>query len=328
MSERVDQSLDQSSGSTGAVEARAAGIPPDWAELGPQLHELVAVVARLRSPTGCPWDREQTLASIKPFTLEETYELLEAIDSGDSAAICEELGDVLLQVLLDSQIAADEQRFDLRDVVTGLTRKLIERHPHVFGDGTARTSAEVAIAWDRIKRREKARLSIFDGLPAAMPGLARAQRIAEKAARVGYDFPQRLMLFDKLREELAELAAELFADGRVPEVPATVEAATLADEAILDPAQRERAAGELGDVLFVLASIARRWGLNAEESLRASNAKFERRVRYIEAQAAAAGRELSQLSLREMEQLYQQGKRAEAKAPSAGTAPVTEPDEV
>ena len=155
----------------------APGTPPETHRLQSTWQKLVDVVARLRSPTGCPWDREQTLETIKPFTLEETYELLEAIDSGNDAEIVEELGDVLLQVVLDSQIAADEGRFDLINVIEGITSKLIARHPHVFGDVEARTASEVKQHWDRIKQQEKQRESIFDGLPKALPALARAARV-------------------------------------------------------------------------------------------------------------------------------------------------------
>lgn len=198
------------------TSSRETGQPPEFDRLLPAFRELCEVTARLRSPTGCPWDREQTLASIKPFTLEETYELLEAIDSGDDAAIVEELGDVLLQVVLDAQIGADEGRFELTQVVEQLTRKLISRHPHVFGDEQAETAKDVMRHWDRVKQAEKQRDSIFDGLPKDLPALARSARLSDKAARSGYDFPQREMLFDKLREELAELAAELFPQGKFP----------------------------------------------------------------------------------------------------------------
>ncbi len=292
-------------------ETRVPGTPPESERLQATWQTLVEVVARLRSPTGCPWDREQTLETIKPFTLEETYELLEAIDSGNDAEIVEELGDVLLQVVLDSQIAADEGRFDLIDVIERITSKLIARHPHVFGDVEVRTAAEVKQHWDRIKQQEKQRESIFDGLPAALPALARAAHIADKAARVGYDFPSRDMLFDKLREELDELAHELFPGGTIPVVSATVDAPVIADASIADPAVRDRVEGELGDVLFVLANIARRWHINPEEALRRSNAKFERRVRYIEDALRSQGKTLRNVSLAEMEALYQAGKKQE-----------------
>lgn len=289
------------------------GTPPREETFQPAMWELVQVIAKLRSPEGCPWDREQTLKTIKPHTLEETYELLEAIDSDDDAAIREELGDVLLQVLLDSQIAADEGRFTLEDVVTELTAKLVSRHPHVFGDEQARSASEVVQHWDRVKQQEKQRESIFDGLPTAMPALARAARLSEKAAKVGYDFPSRDMLFDKLREEVAELAEELYDDGIAPQVPAGIEGPPVPDHPI-DPAARDRAESELGDVLFVVANIARRWQIQPEEALRRSNAKFERRVRFIESELRKLGRDLKSATLAEMETLYQTGKRAERTA--------------
>jgi len=291
------------------------GMPPHPDRLWLAFRQLVDMVARLRSPTGCPWDREQTLASIKPFTLEETYELLEAIDSGDDAAITEELGDVLLQVLLDSQIAADEGRFDLIDVVEVLTRKLIARHPHVFGEVEARTAAEVTRNWDRIKHHEKQRQSIFDGLPDALPALARAARVTDKAARVGYDFPAREMLFDKLQEELHELVDEMFPGNGWPEVPADVDLPVEPDPPAFDPARQDRIEDELGDALFVLANIARRWHINPEEALRRSQRKFEHRVRYIEEQLKAKGKTWHDATLAEMEALYQQGKSSQKRAP-------------
>ena len=294
-----------------AASIPTPGTPPDPARLTPAFRELCEVVARLRSSTGCPWDREQTLDSIKPFTLEETYELLEAIDSGDDAAIVEELGDVLLQVVLDSQIAADEGRFDLNDVVAGLTRKMIARHPHVFGDQQASTAKDVTRHWDRIKQQEKQRDSIFDGLPRELPALARAARVADKAARAGYDFPSRQMLFDKLREELDELNVELFPEGNAPTMRATVEAPVEHDPPPLDAARQQRIEGELGDVLFVVANIARRWHINPEEALRSSNRKFERRVRYIERRLRDQNRSLRDATLAELEAFYQAGKQAE-----------------
>ena len=286
------------------------GKPPPFELLLPALQEFCQVVAVLRGPDGCPWDREQTLETIKPYTLEETYELLEAIDSGDDTAIVEELGDVLLQVVLDAQIGTDEGRFGLLEVVEGVTRKLVHRHPHVFGDETAETSEEVRRNWDLAKRAEKQREGVMDGLPLAMPALARAARITGRAARVGYDFPDRRMLFDKLREELAELAVELFDDGSVPEVPAEVDAEVIEDEPLADDV-RDRAEEELGDVLFVLANIARRWGINAEEALRRSSRKFERRFRAIEDGLAAQGGDVQEASLVEMEEVYQAAKAAE-----------------
>lgn len=293
------------------TDQQATGVPPNQ-RLEPAFRELCDVVARLRSPTGCPWDREQTLETIKPYTLEETYELLEAIDSGDDEAIVEELGDVLLQVVLDAQIGQDENRFTLIDVVEGLTRKLVSRHPHVFGDAEAATAGDVKVVWDAAKKKEKhGRESVLDGIPKDLPQLARAARITSRAARVGYDFPDRVMLFDKLSEEINELAAELFDDGSIPVVPASVEGAHIDDTAIDDDARRQRVEDELGDVLFVLANIARRWGINPEEALRNSNRKFSRRFQAIERALVDSGRTVEEATLVEMEEIYQANKQRE-----------------
>jgi len=298
------------------------GVPPDAAATNAAFQRLCEVIAQLRSPQGCPWDRKQTLATIKPYTLEETYELLEAIDSDDNAAIAEELGDVLLQVVLDAQIAKDERRFDLVDVIQGITHKMVARHPHVFGDAIAQTAEDVSQYWDKAKRAEKQdRQSILDGLPADLPSLARAARIAKKAAQVGYDFPHRAMLFDKLREELAELGDELFPGGEIPHISASVDMQPVPDEDVTDTARRERIEGELGDVLFVIANIARRWGVNPEEALRRSNAKFERRFRDIEIRLKEQGRDIHSATLQQMEEIYQEGKRREKDLASNGTRP-------
>jgi MazG family protein len=293
-------------------ESRGPGTPPDPGRLAPDFQRLVEVIARLRSPEGCPWDREQTLESIKAYTLEETYELLEAIDTGDDAAIVEELGDVLLQVLLDAQIGADEGRFDLIDVVAGITQKMIRRHPHVFSDAQAENVREVRQHWEQAKSHEKSgRNSHLDGIPIELPQLARAARISKRAAAVGFDFPDRVMLFDKLREEVAELSEELFHDGDVPQVTASVNGPLRPDTPIGDPAAQTRVESELGDILFVVANIARRWQVNPEEALRKSNRKFDRRFRFIETQLAAEGRTLQEATLAEMEEIYQRGKSQE-----------------
>jgi tetrapyrrole methylase family protein/MazG family protein len=302
------------SGSPRNLDPSAFGVPPDRSAVTEAFVKLCETIAKLRSPEGCPWDREQTLSSIKPYTLEETYELLEAIDADDNAAICEELGDVLLQVVLDAQIAKDEGRFDILPVIEGITAKMISRHPHVFGNAEAKSAEDVFVHWDRAKRAEKSdRDSVLDGIPANLPGLARAARITKKAARVGYDFPHRAMLFAKLEEEIRELADELFPDGQIPRMAATVDAEPTPDVEINNPELRERIEGELGDVLFVIANIARRWGINPEEALRRSNAKFERRFRYIEDRLREQGRDIRDVSILEMEELYQEGKRREAR---------------
>ncbi len=290
------------------------GTPPEFESLLPEFRRLCEVVARLRAPDGCPWDRQQTMKTIKPYTLEETYELLEAIDADDNDAICEELGDVLLQVILDSQIAADEQRFLLTDVVHCIAEKMIRRHPHVFGDVDARTTDDVKRNWHAIKQQEKpARESQLDGIPTALPELARTARITARVAAVGYDFPDRRMLFDKLNEELHELAVELFGSADIPTVLATVDSEVMPDEPLL-PDLKDKAESELGDVLFVLANIGRRWGLNPEEALRRSNVKFSRRFQAIEEAMKSEGRSMHDATLREMEDAYQAAKRREPKS--------------
>jgi MazG family protein len=285
------------------------GTPPDPTRLASSFGRLCDVIAKLRSPTGCPWDRVQTLESIKPFTLEETYELLEAIDSGDDKAISEELGDVLLQVVLDAQIAADEARFDIIDVIEGITQKMVDRHPHVFGDAEAHTAADVKRQWEKIKAEKTPRESVLDGIPIALPTLAKALRITKKAARVGYDFPNRDMLFDKLREEIDELFVELYPEGHRPSVAASVEGPVVPDTPITDPARKARVESEIGDILFVIANIARRWGVDPEEALRSSNEKFSSRFRAIERGLKSAGKTFEQSTLQEMEDLYQAEKR-------------------
>ena len=288
------------------------GQPPGFDQLLPEFRRLCEVIARLRAPDGCPWDQQQTLQSIKPYTLEETYELLEAIDANDDAAIQEELGDVLLQVLLDAQIAADENRFQLFDVVSQVTNKMIRRHPHVFGDASARCTAEAKQHWRAAKSNEKCvRESQLDGIPTAMPQLARAARITSRAAAVGYDFPHRDMLFDKLNEELNELAVELFDDGQIPHVPADVTAERVTDRPIECSGRKARVQSELGDILFVLANIGRRWGINPEEALRESNTKFGRRFQAIEAAMKKKHISIEDATLQQMEEAYQQAKQQE-----------------
>ncbi|MCP4787464.1 MAG: nucleoside triphosphate pyrophosphohydrolase [Fuerstiella sp.] len=295
------------------VDASASfGKPPEFADVLPEFRRLCEVIAKLRSPDGCPWDRQQTLASIKPYTLEETYELLEAIDSDDNAAIQEELGDVLLQVILDAQIAADENRFELVHVIRQIADKMVRRHPHVFGDAHAESTEDVKRHWHAAKNNEKReRTSQLDGIPRDLPQLARTYRIAARAASVGYDFPDRRMLFDKLREEIQELADELFNEGIIPDVPAAVDVDRIPDVPVIDPKIKDRVEGELGDVLFVVANIARRWGINPEEALRKSNAKFSRRFQAIEAAMRQQERSLDEASLGEMEQAYQAAKAKE-----------------
>ena len=187
---------------------------------------------------------------------------------------------------------------------------MVERHPHVFGDAVAQNAEDVSRHWDKAKRKEKSdRESVLDGIPVDLPSLAKAARITKKAAWVGYDFPHRVMLFDKLNEEVGELAEELFDDGQIPTIAASVDGPRSEDAAVEDAARLERIEGELGDVLFVIANIARRWHVNPEEALRKSNAKFERRFRYIENRLREQGQDIRDVTIQKMEELYQEGKR-------------------
>lgn len=310
--QRQDSHSNQSSCAPSEV---IPGTPPDDNRLRDTFSRFAKIVAQLRGPDGCPWDRQQTLETIKPYTLEETHELLEAIDSGDDRAIVGELGDVLLQVVLDAQIGADEGRFELVEVIESISEKMIRRHPHVFGDAVAESVDDVRRHWQREKDAEAnqpERTSQLDGIPVTLPSLARALKLTKKAAKVGYDFPQRAMLFDKLEEELSELKEELDPNGEMPTIAASVDGPVISDAAIEDVDRRQRAEDELGDVLFVIANIARRWGLDPEEALRRSNAKFTRRFHGIEAGLAAANISLDTATLAEMEEHYQAFKRGES----------------
>ncbi len=288
------------------------GTPPDAELVKEAFWKLVAVVARLRAPDGCPWDREQTLKTIEPFTLEETFEVFEAIDADDNVGISEELGDLLLQVVLYAQIAADEGRFDLIPVVDGITEKLIRRHPHVFGVGQAHTADDVLRNWEQVKQKEKRRESALDGVPLALPGLARAVRLQSKAAKVGFEWKERDILWAKLHEEIGELAVEMFPLGAPPVTRGEIESRGTPVEKppAPDAARLERIEDELGDVLFVVANLARRWGINPEDALRRSNQKFARRFQAIESELKAQGRAMQETSLTEMEAIYDAHKRA------------------
>src|SRR5579883_3203272 len=230
--------------------------------------DLVAIMARLRGPGGCPWDREQTHASLTTFMIEEAYEAVDAIERDDTADMVEELGDVLLQVVLHSQLAEEEGRFSLADVAEEVNRKLVRRHPHVFGDVTADTSSEVLRNWERIKRAEKGerRASALDGIPLALPALALAQTVGRKAAKHGFDWPDVQGTLDKAREEMDEIA-----------------------RATSDAERRD----EVGDLLFALTSACRHLGIDAEDALRAAVRKFSLRFRRVEALAAERGLDLA-----------------------------------
>jgi tetrapyrrole methylase family protein/MazG family protein len=244
---------------------------------------LHAIVSRLHAPDGCPWDREQTHASLRRHLIEEAYEVLDAIDSGDVQALAEELGDLLLQVLMHTAVAEREGEFTLGDVTEQIATKLIRRHPHVFGGSSASTAEEVARNWDAIKQVEKPDASILDGIPTGLPALAASQAIQGRARRIGFDWPAIDGPLDKLTEEVREFA-----------------------HATSDSDREE----EFGDILFVLANIAQRLGIDAEQALRAANAKFRTRFAIVEQVARGRGLDLRDLDLPALDALWDEAKAA------------------
>jgi MazG family protein len=253
------------------------------------IEDLRAVMAALRTPgTGCPWDLEQSFSTIAPYTIEEAYEVADAIERGSRADLQEELGDLLLQVVYHAQMAAEEGQFTFDDVADAITQKMIRRHPHVFGDEAARSSPVAKDFWERVKAEERkgkpARASLLADVPAGLPGLTRAIKLQEKAARVGFDWPTIAPVLAKMREELAEL-----------------------DEVIAGE-DRDAIEAELGDLLFVLANVARHLKLDPEAALRRTNAKFTRRFRRIEEKLAALGRTPAESTLHEMDRLWDEAK--------------------
>lgn len=247
-------------------------------------------MAKLRAPGGCPWDREQTFDSIKPYTVEETYEVLDAIDNRDWRGLCEELGDFLLQAVFYAQMASEEGHFEIADSLNAICEKLIRRHPHVFADGNADTADAVKVRWDQIKADEKIKRGekpkgLLDGIPRAMPSLVEAQQISSKAAGAGFDWENIHQVADKVREELIEL------------------------EEAREMAQAEEVEGEIGDLLFTIVNLARFLKVDPEQALRKTNAKFRRRFTHVENGLAAQGKTFAQSTLQEMEDLWQQAKK-------------------
>src|SRR5215469_12528975 len=295
---------------------------------GELFERAVSIMARLRGPGGCPWDREQNFDSIKPYTLEETYEVLEAIDNRDWNELQGELGDLLLQVLFYSQMAQEESRFSIGDVLDRLSNKLVHRHPHVFGDVTAETSADVLRNWEALKAEEKKKRleagggktakpeqpeSILAGVSSAMPALLEAHKLSSRAAHVGFDWPEVNGLFEKLSEETKELRDEL-AQLPGPVQPAKRGVAGSAKSQIPESA-RHRLEEEVGDLFFVLVNIARYLSLDPESALKKSNRKFKRRFQWMEEQLRASGRTPQQASMEDLESLWQQAKRQDSEAP-------------
>ncbi|MDE8345887.1 MAG: nucleoside triphosphate pyrophosphohydrolase [Acidocella sp.] len=256
------------------------------------IQKLIDVMAALRHPqTGCEWDREQDFSTIAPYTVEEAYEVQSAVAAGDPAQLRDELGDLLFQVVYLARLAEERGWFDFTDVASCITDKMIRRHPHIFGDAPNRSAAAQTQAWETQKaaeRQARAETGVLDGVASALPALQRAQKLTARAARVGFDWPDANAVLDKLDEEIAELRAELRA------------------------ANQARQADELGDMLFVLANLARKLKLDAETCLHGTNAKFIRRFGHVEATLAQAGRLPAQASLAEMDDLWVQAKEMEA----------------
>lgn len=260
-----------------------------------RIEALLRIMARLRDPDGgCPWDLEQNFSTIAPYTIEEAFEVADAIERGDMADLREELGDLLLQVVFHAQMASEAGLFGFPDVVRAICEKMIRRHPHVFGDEEARSAGMVKGRWDEIKAEERAakgnasQISILDDVPLALPALARAVKLQARAARVGFDWPSTAEVIDKLNEEMLELSEELAKGG-----------------------EHDRIEDELGDLLFVYANLARHLKVDPEAALRRANAKFRRRFSRIEEKLAARGSTPEQSTLEEMDVLWNEAKREE-----------------
>lgn len=253
--------------------------------------DLVAIMDRLRDPGGCPWDREQTYDTLRGFLLEECYEVAEAIDREDREGLREELGDLLFQIVFLSRLGKEEGRFDAGDVVQGIATKMIRRHPHVFGADRAETSDQVLRRWEEIKRAEKPQApgtretSILEGIPRALPALLKAQRLGDKAARVGFDWSHPTAVLDKVDEEIRELRVAL------------------------DAGDIDGARDELGDALFALAMLGRKAGIDPEGALEGANRKFRERFQHVERELRRAGIPLESAGLARMEQLWEDAKR-------------------
>jgi len=293
---------------------------------GERFERAVSIMARLRAPGGCPWDREQTFDSIKPYTLEETYEVLEAIDNRDWQELTGELGDLLLQVLFYSEMAKEQGSFSIDDVLDRLSNKLVDRHPHVFGNVKADTSSDVLRNWEALKAEEKKKRleagggktakneehpqSVLAGVSSAMPALLEAHKLSSRAARVGFDWPDMAGLFEKLAEEAGELQQQLKGYPAPGPEPAGRGIAGSGRPRISDDLQA-RLEGELGDLFFVLVNIARYLSLDPESSLKKTNRKFKRRFQWMEERLRASGRAPQDVSMQELESLWQEAKQQE-----------------
>jgi ATP diphosphatase len=272
--------------------------------------DLLAVMAALRTPgTGCPWDLEQSFRTIAPYTIEEAYEVADAIERGDLGDLKEELGDLLLQVVYHARMAEEEGAFAFGDVVEAITTKMVRRHPHVFGTPEERAAGVKPGFWERIKAAERAggdgeaASGALDGVPAGLPALTRAVKLQSKAARVGFDWPSLTPVLDKAREELAELEAEIATAGR--------DTGPVPGQGFGQDRSHAKVEEELGDLLFVIANVARHLRVDPEAALRAANAKFTRRFSVIERRLATRGRTPAQSTLAEMDALWDEAKAEE-----------------
>jgi MazG family protein len=268
---------------------------------GNRFDSLLALMARLRGDGGCPWDREQTRASLKAYLVEEAYEVLDAIDEGSHDHLAEELGDLLFQVVFHCQVASELGEFTMADVLDGLSDKMIRRHPHVFGDRVVADAREALAQWERIKRDEGndhgSPRSALDGVPRTLPALLRAQRLSDKAARAGFDWPDWRGAWDKVHEEIAEL------------------------EATIASGDSARVTDELGDVLFSMVNVARLQRIDAEDCLRQAADKFTRRFREVESEMRAAGRTMSEATVAELDRAWEAAKAREGgSSRGSGTA--------
>lgn len=247
--------------------------------------KLLDIMARLRSKDGCPWDKEQTHDSLKPYLIEEAYEVLDAIEEGSPESLKEELGDLLFQIVFHCRLAQERGEFGMNDVIDKISEKMIARHPHVFGGAEYKTPGEVLRQWDERKKEEgKLRESVLEGIPAALPSLLRAHRLQSRAAKVGFDWQRIEDVLAKLDEEIAEFGAAL------------------------DKKEQDAIEDELGDMLFVLVNLSRFVKVNPEDALRKTISKFIARFRYIEKKAAERGKSLSDMTLREMDALWDEAK--------------------
>ena len=292
---------------------------------GERFERAVQIMARLRAPGGCPWDREQTFDTIKPYTLEETYEVLDAIDARDWDELPGELGDLMLQVLFYAEMAQEEKRFGIDDVLDRLCEKLIARHPHVFGDVEAATSKDVLRNWEAIKATERSAKSAaktegaadakpeskLDGISSAMPALMEAYKINTRAANAGFDWPNIEGIFEKLQEETKELQAEV---AKMPEPPSPHSRGIAgATGQRLPEGLRERLEDEVGDLLFVLVNVARFLSIDPENALRGTNRKFRSRFQHMEAALHTAGRKIEDVKVEDLEELWVRAKITEGK---------------